>query len=313
MRGRKAWRSATLRRKDWFVAIPGAVLDEIAAVVETLRANPVPTIALDANDYCLDASRRLMRRLRTMLDDGAGFVVLDRLPVDRYAKEELSAVYWLLSSLIARPVAQSFGGTLLYDVHDTGKKIATRVRGDKTRQKLAWHTDYGFNHPSPYIGLLVLRTSKSGGGSRVVSLATIHNEMRRRCPELLARLYRPYYWNRQGEHPPGDPITNANPIFRFDGKRLNARVNRRLLQVGHELMDEPMDPEGAAALDALYAMMDEPDLNFGFDLASGQIQYLNNWRCAHQREDYVDYDDPDKRRHLVRIFLRDEGARSYMG
>ena len=313
VRGRKAWRRETLRRQDWFVTIPDGVLNEIAGVIGTLRANPVPTIALDARDYRLEASRRLMRRVRAKLDNGAGFVVLDRLPVDRFSKEELTAVYWLMSAMIARPVAQSFDGTLLYDVHDTGRKIATRVRGDKTRQKLAWHTDYGFNHPSPYIGLLVLRTSKSGGGSRVVSLATIHNEMRRCCPELLARLYRPYYWNRQGEHAPGDPITNVNPIFRFDGERLNARVNRRLLQVGHELVGAPMDDEGAAALEALYALMDEPALNFEFELAPGQIQYLNNWHCAHQREDYVDYDDPDKRRHLVRIFLRDEGARSYMG
>jgi alpha-ketoglutarate-dependent taurine dioxygenase len=313
VRGRKAWRRATLRRQDWFVEIPDNALDEIAAVIETLRANPVPTIALDAGDYRLNACRRLMRRVHAMLDDGAGFAVLDRLPLDRYTKDELTAVYWLLSGLIARPVAQAFDGTLLYDVHDTGRKIATRVRGDKTRQKLAWHTDYGFNHPSPYIGLLVLRTSKSGGESRVVSLATIHNEMRRRCPDLLARLYRPYYWNRQGEHAPGDPITNVKPIFRYDGTLLSARVNRRLLQVGHELMDEPMDEDGAAALEALYALMDQPELNFDFVLEAGQIQYLNNWRCAHQREDYIDYDEPDKRRHLVRIFLRDEGARSYMG
>ena len=29
--------------------------------------------------------------------------------------------------------------------------------------------------------------------------------------------------------------------------------------------------------------------------------------------DYVDFEEPDKRRHLVRIFLRNEGLRSYMG
>ncbi|NKB59740.1 MAG: hypothetical protein GKS00_25775 [Alphaproteobacteria bacterium] len=313
IRGRKAWRTATLRREDWLVPVPDECLSEIDALVRTLRENPVPTIALDMSDYRLAACAKMMKRLRAVLDGGTGFAVLDKLPVEKYSKAELTTVYWLLSTMIARPVAQSFDGALLYNVHDTGKKIATRVRGDLTNQKLAWHTDYGFNHPPPYIGLLVLRTSRSGGESCVVSLASVHNEMRRRCPDLLARLYRSYYWNRQGEHPPGDPITNVNPIFTFDGTHLDARVNRRLLQVGHELMNEPMDDEGAAALDALYRLMDDADMHFTFQLEAGQVQYLHNWRCAHERTDYMDYEDPEKRRHLVRIFLRDQGARSYMG
>lgn len=313
LRGRRAWHRDSLRPEDWQISIPQDCLAEIDTVIQRLRANPVPTIALDASDYSLRACRRLMKRTKTVLESGVGFAVLDKLTVERYSKDELTAVYWLLSGMIARPVAQSFDGTLLYDVHDTGKKIATRVRGDLTNQKLAWHTDYGFNHPPPVIGLLVQRAGKAGGESAVVSLGHVHNVMRRDCPSLLTRLYRPYYWNRQGEHPSGDPITNFNPIFRYDGKALSARVNRRLLQVGHQLMDEPIDEDGAAALDRLYEVMDDPANHFEFQLETGQIQYLNNWWCAHQREGYVDYDDPKKRRHLVRIFLRDEGARSYMG
>ena len=313
VRGRKAWRRDTLRRDDWFVPIPEKCLAEIATVVDRLRENPMATIALDRNDYQLAACSRLMKRVRGVLATGAGFAILDKLPVDRYSKEELTAIYWLLSGMIARPVAQSFDGTLLYDVHDTGKKIATRIRGDKTNQKLAWHTDYGFNHPPPFFGLMVLRTGKAGGESAIVSLGHVHNVMRRDFPDQLARLYKPFYWNRQGEHPPGDPITNVNPMFRYEVDRLRARVNLRLLQVGYQLMDEPMDDDGIAALEALYKVMDDPANHFDFSVEAGQIQYLNNWWCAHQRADYVDFEEPDRRRHLVRIFLRDGGARSYMG
>ena len=313
VRGLPAWHRGTLSRDDWFVPIPEPCLVEIAAFVERLQTNPVPTIALDRCDYDLRASCLMMKRVRTVLSSGAGFAVLDKLPVGQYSKQELTSIYWLLSGIIARPVAQSFDGTLLYDVHDTGKKIATRTRGDKTNQKLAWHTDYGFNHPPPYFGLMALRTGKAGGESAVVSLGHVHNEMRQHYPDELERLYRPFYWNRQGEHPPGDPVININPIFRYDGKRLWARVNLRLLQVGYQLMDEPMDKEGVVALKALYKVMDDPANHFHFTLEAGQIQYLNNWWCAHQREDYNDFEEPDRRRHLVRIFLRDEGARSYMG
>lgn len=312
-RGRRAWTAATLRREDWLITIPEAALAEVVDLMETLRRNPVVTYALDPRDYQLAACRSLMAGVKDILVNGAGFVVLDRLPVDRYGKDELKNVYWILSRMIERPVAQSFDGTLLYDVTDTGKKIAVRVRGDRTNQELSMHTDYGFNFPPPYIGLLVLRTARSGGESSVVSMETVHNEFRCRYPDLLERLYRPYFWNRQGEHAPDEPITNVNPFFSFDGERLRVRVNRRLIYMGHELMEQPLDERGREAMEALYEVMSDPALQAHFTLEAGQVQYLNNWGCAHMRTEYEDFEEPEAKRHLVRIFLRDEGRPSYMG
>ena len=313
VRGKKAWTRETLRREDWLMPIPAGCLDEIRRMVRTLRVNPMETVLLNANDYGMRASKKFMKRVRWVLDEGAGFAVLDKLPVDEFSRDEMKAVYWVLSSLIARPVAQSYCGTVLYDVTNTGKKIAARVRGDVTSQELTFHTDYGFNFPPPYIGLLVLQTARQGGESGVVSLHSVHNELRRRRPDLLARLYRPFYWNRQGEHPPNDPITNVNPLFEFDGKKLKARIHKRLLYAGYELMDETMDKESKAALNALFEVLEDPDLSVKFSLEPGQTQFLNNWQCAHRRSEYIEYKAPDKRRHLVRIFLRDEGARTYLG
>lgn len=311
--GPRAWTAATLRPEDWRLPIPEAALAEIEELIATLRRNPVPTYALNAGDYPLDACRALMDRVRSVLLDGAGFAVLDRLPVERYGVDEMKDVYWLLSGLIERPVAQAFDGTLLYDVIDTGRKIAVRVRGDKTRQELSMHTDYGFNFPPPFIGLMMLRAARSGGESSVVSMESVHDALRRRDPALLERLYRPFYWNRQGEHPADDPIANVNPVFAYDGDRLRARVNRRLIHVGHEIMGQPLDEAGRQAIETIYDVMADPGLAVRFQLEAGQVQYLNNWGCAHMRAEYQDFDDPDRRRHLVRIFLRNAGRPSYMG
>ena len=311
--GRKAWTRADLAPADWRVAIPVKCQAEIAATVATLRRHPLPTLVLSPTDYELGATSAFMADVKARLDEGPGLVVLDRLPVDAYSKDELTQIYWLLSSLIARPVAQSFDGTLLYDVIDTGRKIATRVRGDKTNQELTWHTDYGFNLPPPYIGLLVLRTARKGGRSSVVSLASVHNAMLARYPALLARLYRPFHWNRQGEHGEGEPITHALPIFRYEDGRLYSRYNRRLIEAGAKLTESPLTESDIAALDALVDVMNDPALSLDFDLEPGQIQYLANFDCVHRRTDYIDHDAPDAKRHLVRIFLRDGGARSYMG
>ena len=108
-------------------------------------------------------------------------------------------------------------------------------------------------------------------------------------------------------------MTHFYPIFTCDGNSLNARFNKRLVYKGYELVGESIDALGREALEAMHNLMSEPENHFSFQLAAGQLQYMNNFGIAHRRTKYVDYDDPDKKRHLVRIFLRDSGRRTYMG
>jgi hypothetical protein len=283
-------------------------------MIKTLRQHPLDTLLLTPADYPLLACQRFMAGVKQVLQRSVGFAIVDRLPVRRYTKAELKAIYWVLSSMIARPVAQAFKGTMLYDVIDTGQKMNERVRADLTNQELRFHTDYGYNRPPPYFGLQVLRTARKGGRSSGISLYTAHNAMRRRYPTLLPRLYQPFYLNRYQEHAPGEPSTTYRPVFEYDGTVLKAQFNRRNIEAGYALIGQAIDPEGQAAIDALSEVLDDPALRVDFALKAGQIEYLLNYQCAHRRTAYEDVDDdPAKKRHLVRIFLRDDGARSYMG
>ena len=45
----------------------------------------------------------------------------------------------------------------------------------------------------------------------------------------------------------------------------------------------------------------------------GQIQFLNNLAVGHSRSAFVDHEEPDRRRHIVRIWMRDHGHRGYRG
>ena len=312
--GPGVWERNDVSKDDWRMPIPPAALAEIEALGRTLRAHPMETSALDPRDYALDACRRFMARVREALDEGVGFAVLDRLPTNTFDKDGLKKIYWLLSGMIGRPVAQSYDGRLLYDVLDTGARIDTRVRGDLTRQELSWHTDYGFNFPPPHIGLLVLGTAREGGTSSVASMLAIHNVLRDRHPALLRRLYEPFCWNRQGEHAEGDVVVHRFPVFSYDGREVRGRFIKWLLYKGYELTGEPFDRTGRDAIETMFDIMSEPDRHISFSLEPGQIQYVNNYRLAHRRTEYEDAtDDPEARRHLVRIFLRDEGKRTFMG
>ncbi|PPR63872.1 MAG: hypothetical protein CFH10_00400 [Alphaproteobacteria bacterium MarineAlpha4_Bin2] len=312
-RCKKAWTRESIKKSDYLLEIPDACQLEICTFIETLRNNPLQTEILNPVDYAFAHTKKLMARAKRRLETGVGFVILDRLSIKSFTKDELKAVYWVLSSLIARPVAQSFSGTLLYDVIDTGKIKGPEVRADLTSAELEFHTDYSYNEPPRYFGLQALRTAKKGGKSGAVSLLTAHNQLRRRHPELLARLYEPFWLNRYGEHAPNEPKVSSHPVFTFDGKEVSARFNPRNIYAGYDLVGEGLDDLGKDAVETLNAILVEPELNINFYLSGGQIIYFLNGHCAHRRTKYEDHVAIEQRRHMIRIFLRDHGARTYNG
>jgi len=249
-----------------------------------------------------------------MLAHGPGFAIVDRLPLERIAREEAVALFWLLSSLIARPVAQKWDGTMVYDVRDTGRPPGNGVRPDITNAEQSFHTDNSYNLcPPEYVGLLCLHPAMEGGVSRIVSLVSAHNEVRRRRPQVLPRLYRPFYFDRQREHAPDDIMVTHHPIFEVESGRLHGRLSRFQVRNGQALAGVPLDAEGETALDELDRTMDRSDLCMDFHFEAGQMQFLNNRQIAHKRTGFRDWPEPDRKRHLVRLWLRDHGRRSYNG
>jgi hypothetical protein len=146
-----------------------------------------------------------------------------------------------------------------------------------------------------------------------VSFATAHNEMRRRHPDLLERLYRPYWFDRQREHAPDDAKILFHPLFEADGGRLLARLSHFQVVNGYKLAGEAIDPEGLEALEALEAIMNEKGLAREFFFERGQIQIVDNRRCGHRRTEFHDYPEPERKRHLVRLWLRGWGRPFYNG
>jgi alpha-ketoglutarate-dependent taurine dioxygenase len=82
---------------------------------------------------------------------------------------------------------------------------------------------------------------------------------------------------------------------------------------GAELAGEPLDREGQAALDAMSEIVDSPELWVEFTIERGQVQFINNRQFAHSRTDFKDAAEPQLRRHLIRLWTREEGRRSFHG
>src|SRR5690606_22248654 len=210
---------------DGIVALTPECRRELDAVVELLRRNPLPTIALVPDDFELTACRAMMARVSDILRDGVGFVIIDRLPMDDYSVNEATTVYWLLAQMVARPVAQSWDGKLIYDVRDFGRPPGNGVRPDVTNAEQNFHTDNSYNIcPPDYVALLCMQTAKEGGVSSIVSFYTVLNEMLERRPDLVDRLFAPYLFDRQKEHAPDSPPVISHPMMQMDNGSVLCRL-----------------------------------------------------------------------------------------
>ena len=312
--GPQTWRRDGLTPRDWLIPLPAGAVAELDSAVERIRQNPRPVQSLVPEDFELSACADVMAVTRRKLHE-IGLAVVDRVPVERYSPAENQAIGWLLAGMLGPVVAQTWTGRRLYDVKDTGQKLGYGVRRSVTDLGQPFHTDAGWLWmPPAFVGLFCLESAPEGGISRFVSLITAHNEMARRFPELLPRLYRPFAWDRQAEHAPDASPFARRPVYGRDaGGALIARYYEDYIHNGQRLAGEPLDQAGHDALLALRGIVDDPDNWIEFRVERGQLQYINNRQFAHSRTAFKDAPDGSRRRHMIRLWNRSEGTTDLEG
>ena len=308
----RAWLGPDLVEDDFKILLPAPCLAELEAIVAEQRKAPVPTLVLQPQHFPMQACRSLIDGVRRRLDSGIGFVILDRLPVERWSKQELIDVYWLLGSLLETPVAQEWKGTMVYDVRYDGQGYTADTRAALTPEGLDMHNDSSMGEaPANYISLLCLETAKRGGMSSLASAYAAHNFFLRDHPQLVPRLYQPFYRDRQEYQAPD--ADNWYPIFAAENGGLRIRFNVRVIRRGYHKTGRVLDPEGAQSVELMQTFLADPAHRHDFWLERGQIQILNNRSIVHGRTPYEDFAEPDRRRHLVRLWLRAGDRRQFRG
>src|SRR6516164_9713907 len=141
----RAWRAGTVDdRSTWYYTLRERCLASLDRAVAQLRRAPQPLTELRASDYLDAACAADLEPVRTALEQGRGFAILEGVPPMRYTDAELQAIYWLAGQLLGRPLEQNVQGTLLYDVRDEGKDVRAGARYSVTRAATGFHTDNSF-------------------------------------------------------------------------------------------------------------------------------------------------------------------------
>jgi len=302
-----AWKASDFTSpRDYTIELTPAQIDDIDAAVQKVRAADLKLDDIDRSHFPLPRVVPVIEEIRHQIADGRGFVIVGRLPVDHFTKDELGMVYWGLGTHLGLGLSQSVMGDRLGHVKDFSREDPN-ARAYRNKQELSPHTDL-----SDLVGLLCLRTARMGGASQLTSALAIHNVILAERPHYLDRLYRGYVWHRRGEERPGDLLVTPYPVPVFCNMegQISVRYVRTYIEAGMAAVGSPIDDFDREILDFFEATSKRRDLMLEFTMEPGQMYFLNNYTILHARTSFEDVEEEDRRRHLLRLWLDVPGMRA---
>jgi alpha-ketoglutarate-dependent taurine dioxygenase len=295
-----AWRRDTLTPGSWYERLAEPLLDALA---EPLREVPDELTTVPLPETVRDSTRAALAPSAQALEHGTGFVVIES-PRRDLDDRQRKLLYWLVGQALGTPVPQNVQGVLLYDVRDTGDDVRSGARFSVTNAESSFHTDASFfDDVVDYVGLLCLRDARAGGISQLVDGRAVYEELAARHPEALAVLGRPFHIDRRGGTRPDEAATALFPVVQPGESGPLFRYLRYWIEAGHVRAGVPLTAAQAEALGALDGVLAEPALRAEFFLRPGEMLFINNRWLLHNRTAFEDHPEPQRRRHLVRLWV----------
>jgi len=310
-----AWCGVEMKGRDWVERL-GA--EEVGELEEALgRVEPrverhaetraeVELAGMIAEDVPLPTLAPRLRELLEEVLNGRGFVLIRGLPLHRWTRRQAALAFLAIGVHLGNLRMQNAQGHILGHVKDLGRSSDDpNTRIYQTRERQTHHTD-----SCDVVALLCLRPAKAGGLSSLVSSTTIFNEMRKRRPDLLRVLMEPIETDRRGEVPEGSKPYFKIPVFNYHDGLVSAIYQRQYIESARRFPDvPPLTSTQIEALDLLDQLANDPKLNLTMQFQPGDIQLVHNHTILHDRTAFEDHPEPERKRHLLRLWLAPSGAR----
>ncbi len=307
--GPGAWTGPKLQNDDsWKLYLDPDDIAEIDAALAAAQEAGV-AVPFTANDFPLPTLTQKIDEIVDRVSNGKGICLVKGLPRDRYSDDECEIIYWGIGVHVGRPVSQNARGHLLGHVRDEGRVLSDpNARPYQTHAKMDFHCDL---LPVDVLGLFCMRPAKSGGESYVVSAQTLHNVIRIERPDYLEALYQPFNIDWHGEEPEGSKPWYTMPMFSARNGKITSRITSRrfvhsVTRHGEDLAATPVQLE---AIDFAQEVARRPELRLRMMFEAGDMQFLSNHTTLHGRSEFEDYDEPERQRHLLRMWIALDDAK----
>lgn len=291
-----AWRGDYMRDHpgEWTVELAPAEVTELRAAVKAALASGKAMGEMTRADFPLPTLGAKVRDWARLVHHGRGFILVRGVPVKEWSTAEAEMFFWCLGLHLGLPGAQNPQNDLLGHVRD--QRTGEDVRFYRTNKALAVHTD-----TADIVGLLCLQPAKSGGLSRIASSVAVYNELLRVKPALAPLLFKPFWFDTKGE---GGVRAFPIPPCRYGGGVLRTFWQSDYYRSIDKIAHVPrLTAEERELLDVYDGIANSPAFYLDMELRSGDVQLLSNHTILHARTGFEDWPEPERMRHLLRLWL----------
>ncbi len=306
--GPSAWIGSQMAQNQdqWLHILTPQHVSELEAAAHHYLSLGKDVGEITAAEFPLPLFGEQLLDLRQTLLQGHGFRVLRGLPIKQYTQEFSAALFCGVGAHLGNARSQNAQGHILGHVKDIGKSSSdTNSRIYQTAERQSFHTD-----SADVVGLLCLRAAREGGRSLLVSAVTIYNRMRQLQPDLSTLLFEPVSTDRRGEVPVGAKEFMNIPVLSWHLQQLTVFYQRQYIESAQRFTDAiPLTQKMIEALDLFDRLANDSELHLEMDLRPGDMQFVYNHSQLHDRTAFVDWPEPERHRHLFRLWLSIAGDR----
>ena len=312
--GPAVWTGRELRQTDdWKIRLTPEDVAELESASAAVARKNIPVQTITAGDFPLPGLGLRLETLAEELENGRGFGVIRGIPVDDTAEDACKIVSWGICSYLGAGIPQSRQGDWINHVIDlTDVKSTTNpdllhvieraeLRTNHVGGDLTWHTD-----TTDIIALFCLNKAKAGGATRLASSAAVHNLILAETPEYLSALYDGYYYMSRADDNQNDtPRVSSErvPVFRRKGDSVTCYYIPQVVQRAIDRANVAYSPVENEAREQIQKAANTPGVPLEITLEPGDLLVVNNRIVLHGRQDYEDFPELERRRHLLRLWM----------
>lgn len=298
---RTNWRAADLHEDtSWMFSIDDRARRDLAESVRAAHDPEKSVLDYRRGDFDLGRAQPAIEAAFAEAKHGSGIALLRGLPRDELSEAEFELLTWAIGLHVGVARPQGKASQYISPVRDVGTVYRSAGgRGYSSNADLDFHTD-----SADLVALACYNQAKSGGQSMVSSSVAAHEVMAAEHPDLADALHQPFWFSRQMEQAPDETPAYPNPVFDAADGMLCSKWNRNRIQIAQQIDGvPPLTARQRAAMDALDAVLRRPELMYQMYLQPGDVQILNNHVTLHSRTEFVDYEEPSRKRVLFRLWL----------
>jgi len=290
----------TKNSKLWTQTLSSSEIEELESATREFKVMSSNIADISIENFSLPKLGKKLSALRRTLTHGVGFQLIRGLPVKNYTLETAATIFCGIGAHLGMARSQNAMGHILGHVRDTGADPDdTNARIYQTSDRQTFHTD-----SSDIVGLLCLKTAFEGGKSLLVSTETIYNEMNRVRPDLVPCLFESIATDRRGEIPVGEKPYFEIPVLSWYQGFLTGMYQRQYIDSAQRFPQAMrLTKKHIEALDLFDQLANDKRLHLSMQLDVGDLQFVYNHALLHDRTGFIDWPEPDRKRHLLRLWI----------